>query len=330
MVQVTGLNFYNLTAAKSITFKGLDKPFFKQDQTYLLAFDLDGTFLECDKKSIEKFMEISSHKNVKLAYVTGRVIGELETIRNKYALKGINIPLPDYFFASNGLYMYEKKNGKMSSIPSEQWHNIISNTGFEKKKVKLAMNCFIEKNKINNKQMFLQFDYRPTQFNVEYLVSDKVLKNLEPRIMKHLKANGIESKFFYDYVPPADVKATLPLFPEDVQNKIKPLLDKDGGIMTFYLTAANKADAVEYLRNKLSVDKNHVVTAGNAGNDISMASKGYWFIMVHNAQKILKDFVKSLPPDIKDKIIQATKDGTAGINEALEKIFSKVGILNFN
>ena len=320
MLPTTNINYSSFAPAKLLTFKGMTQPFIDKGATYLLAFDLDGTFLECNKKDIENFLRLAKQRNCKLAYVSARNVSELKKIQEDFARKGIYIPKPNYFAANNGQFLYENIGGKM--VISEDYYGVISATKFNRDHIKTAIADFIRDNQIQSKHAMLQFDHRPSEFNIEYLIHDKIRNNLPQKLTKHLQKYGIEAKFILDFVPAKAVEkgiAKLPNFDKD----IKHMLTKDGSLYALNVAAVNKADSVEFLRNKLKVDMNHVVTAGNGANDLSMAAKGYWFILVNNAQKILKDLIKNLS---QDKIIQATKNGTAGINEALEKIFATVGI----
>jgi HAD superfamily hydrolase (TIGR01484 family) len=298
---------------RSIPFSGVPK------NSYIFAFDLDGTFLQGNKKELENFAKLASSQNHVLVYVSGRQTAELDAIIEDYARQGMKIPRPDYYISSNGQYLYKNENGKL--LADETWHSQISATDYNRDRVKSVMNDFIKQNQVNQKPAMLQFDYRPSEFNTEYLVDANIVKGLREKLSHHLTQNGIQARVIMDYVPPEDIQKSLPQLPEALQQKVRPLLDHKGGIYVTIICAANKSDAVEYLRNKLNVDKNHVVAAGNAGNDISLATSGYWFIMVQNAQKILKDVVETLNPA---HIIQATKEGLAGINEGLAKIFSSV------
>ncbi|MEW5818576.1 MAG: HAD-IIB family hydrolase [Cyanobacteriota bacterium] len=323
MLQIAHTNIFKINPINIISFNGIEKKLSNTNNTYILAFDLDGTFLECNKKDIEKFINLSTQKNHKLIYVSGRLGKELSTIREDYAQKGINIPLPDYFIANNGQFIYEKHGDKMSAIPLEEWNNIISKTNFNRTTVKQVIEDFINTNSKNSKPVMVQFDHKPSEFNVEYLVDYRIKKGLTNKLTQELKKHNIDVKVIFDYVPPAAVKNGLSKLP-DFKEKLQHMVDKDGGILALNIAAVNKADAVEFIRNKLNIEMNRVVTAGNGANDLSLAAKGYWFILVNNAQKILRELIKNLS---QDKIIQATKDGAAGINEALEKIFAKVGLV---
>lgn len=324
MLQIGQLNRTKLDQAQVINFKGVDKNSFNKNKPYLLAFDLDGTFLECNKKDMEKFVELAGQKNFKLAYVSGRLGSELDQIIEEFAQQGIKIPVPDYFFANNGQFLYEKKNGQMQKLPSEEWNAIIKSKHFNRQQVMDILEDFIKKTPVADTPSMLQFNHRPSDFNVEYLVHNKLKPGLEAKLNKHLKDHNINSRVILDYVPPESVAKSLPKLPETLQTKIRPMLDKDGGILALHVAAVNKADAVEFLHNRLNIDKNHVITAGNGGNDISMAVAGFWFIVVNNAQNILKEFLEKLAPEMKEKVIQATRNGAAGINEGLEKIFATV------
>ena len=55
MLSIANVGFSNLKTLGIINFKGFETTSTKQKTPYLLAFDLDGTFLECNKNDIEKF-----------------------------------------------------------------------------------------------------------------------------------------------------------------------------------------------------------------------------------------------------------------------------------
>ncbi|MEW5818574.1 MAG: HAD family hydrolase [Cyanobacteriota bacterium] len=317
MIQNTNINLSLIKPSLPTSFKGSDSPLKKPCFDYLLAFDLDGTFLHCNKNDIVKFVELSKNQNCKLIFVSGRLANELDSIKAEFKQKGITIPTPDYFVSNNGQFIFENFNGKL--LPSEEWNNLIASTGFNRDKIKSFMEGFIQNNTIESKPALLQFNHRPSEFNIEYLIDSK-MENIEAKLKNHFKNSDIKCKFIFDYVTPEDVNKGLSKLPSKVKDIIKPMLDKDGGIYALHITAVNKADSVEFIRNKLKIDKNHVITAGNGGNDFSMAAQGYWFILVSNAQNILKDLIQSIS---QNKVIKATKAGLSGINEAIEKIFNK-------
>lgn len=318
-MQVANVSINYFQPLNNINFKKFNQlSFLGANKTYLLAFDLDGTFLEGIKDGKDEFLKLAAQKNHKLAYVSGRLSSELDTIRKEYG-----IPMPDYYLSSNGQHIYTVENGKL--IPDETWHSKMVNTGFTRPVVKKVMQNFIDNNKIDSKPPLFQFDHRKTEFNLEFFVNHKTKKTIVQKVSNHLKQNGIKARVIIDYVPPANVAKSLPKLPKHLQDNIKPMLDPKGGGYVMILTAANKADSVLYLADKLNIDKNHVITAGNAGNDRSLAGKGFWFIVVGNAEKILKKYIDKLAPELQQKVFKATKDGIAGIIEGLTNIYSIVG-----
>jgi HAD superfamily hydrolase (TIGR01484 family) len=319
MYKISTINAFKLNPTSLTSFRGVQPSINQSKDKYLFAFDLDGTFLNGTSKDFEEFANIAKQKNYKLAYVTGRSSDYLDKIKESFAAKGIDLPLPDYFIATNGLFLYEKVGNKMCI--SEEWNNHLASNGYEKNKVKKVLNTFIDQNKIDGKSMMVQFDHKPLPFNTEYYVSHKIIDQLPAKIQNHLSDNGIPARVI---AFPFPQKLIDKYIPDNIQNQLEPLRNNKGeGIYKVTISAADKSDTVEFLRQKLNIDKQHVVTAGDDGNDISLADKGFWFIAVHNAKNILLNSLDKLSKELKEKTIKATQDGLSGINECLNRIFKQ-------
>jgi len=72
--------------------------------------------------------------------------------------------------------------------------------------------------------------------------------------------------------------------------------------------AATKQKAIEYLRAKMSLNKEDVVYCGDSGNDILPLTQGYFSIMVRNTIKEVQEKVVeiALTKNIEDKVYTAS------------------------
>lgn len=304
-------------------FQAINSPTINQkaNDTYLLAFDLDGTFLlgAENKNIIESFLQISRQKNCKLAYITGRSIEDFYRLKER----GINIPIPDYYAARTGQLIYENVNGQM--VINEEWYNNLSNQkNYNKEKIISLMDTFIQNNTIDGKPAMVYYEDKKAKFNVEYKLSSKFEKGLKEKVEKYLRLNGIKAKIITNHYGRDVTQKVLDKYSTlDQKRQLAPLIDENSCICEMTIAIADKSDALEFMRQKLAIDKDHVVAAGDSANDISQTNKGYWFIVVHNAKQTLIDYVNNLAPEFKQKILSPAQDGLAGINEALKELFTK-------
>lgn len=283
---------------------------------YLLAFDLDGTFLHNDKKAVDSFKSIVKNKDHQLTFVTSRSVDELSQLKEEYAKKGIDLPTPDFFISNDGQYIYKlnETNRGIEMILDKEWGAKVSK--FAMDEVKEVLNELVEKTKKGTQPSIKFIDFKTSNFNAWYLYDHQLKDTLTKDLTAMLKDKSVEGYVIDDYVEPQYMKKK-PDFEE-----FKPFLDKNGGCYAFCISASNKADAVKHLQQKLNIKTDHVITAGDGGNDISLTESGFFFIVVNNAKAILKDHVQSLSSLFKEHILKVKDEGLAGINEGLAKIFS--------
>lgn len=303
---------------KSLSFNGVkpQKADSFNSNKYLLAFDLDGTFLLTDKNAVDAFKSIVKNKDHNLAFVTSRSINELAQLKEEYAQKGVDLPTPDYFISNDGQYIYkvnETKKG-IEMILDEDWDAKVSQ--FSMDKAKEVVNELIEKTKKGDKPSIKFIDFKTTDFNAWYLFDHKYKDTMSKDLTTMLKHKSVAGYVIDDYVESPYMKKK-PNFEE-----FKSFLDKKGGCYAFCISASNKAGAVKHLQQKLNIKADHVITAGDGGNDISLTESGFFFIIVNNAKEILKEHVQNLSTLFKNHILKVKDEGLAGINEGLTKIFS--------
>lgn len=311
---------------KMSNFEKVNKPLFSSslsfkgdtftNNRYLLAFDLDGTFLQTDKKAMKDFLDLVKNKDHKLVFVTSRQPQELSEIKQEFAKEGIDLPLPDYFISNDGQFIYEVKhdNGKIEMIPDKQWESVVAK--FDINLTKEAIHQYTKEISTGAQLPVKEIDYKTSNFNVWYLYDHKLKDSLPGQLEKLLKEKNIQGRIIEDYVEPCYMKKKRNF------NDYKHMVDPESGCYAFAVSAVNKADAVKYIQDKLKIKPDNVVAAGNGGNDISLTNSGFMFIAVNNAKALLKEYISKLSTDLKKRVILATQEGLAGINEGLTKIFN--------
>ena len=309
-----------------------------QNNKHLFLFDLDGTFIEGSDSEIKQAVSLIDEHNGILTYNTGRSLDGFIQGRKNLAEKGINLPFPKYLIINNGQSIYKVNNGEF--IPDKEWQCIIEKANFEistvidllKGLAQKKKYLFTEeelKSKIKDNEAFQRYkeidpDFHKSKIsyytwhNRPHIVITPGLSDLDKHILRTMRNNGIRVRLVKYYFP----KFKIDTLPEDLQMKSRLLRsDEHGGQHAIMLNMTDKGTAAEYLRNKLHIAKENVFAAGDEGNDISMTRYGYNFISVQNADSLLRTHILSLPDKLRERCIQASKDGTAGIIEVLQGFF---------
>ena len=334
MLEITPKTYINFNKTQLMTFGSLKNHNndSNTEKPYLLAFDLNGTFAEGCKEDIAKFNKIKNQHNCKLAYVTGNNKESYAALIESLEKKGLNLPIPDYLVTCNGQFIYENIDGKFAL--NQKWHAKQQKTNYNRSqvfdtvqklvskeippsipKIKTKPELQVENYKENSQAV--QVDYNNSIFNMEFLVSPKIKDKLARQTISELKKQGINSKVVNDYLPKEIIDKTT----DNVKKLLSSIIDKKGGIYVLNFVAADKADAVNFIKEETKIEKDHIITAGNAFNDTSLAKSGFWFIMVNNADKSFKKFVTNLINKGLNTIKNVNNNGASGVNEGLDQIF---------
>ncbi len=229
----------------------------------LRASDMDGTVVPLDQKperqnEIQEFNElISDHPQLALAYVTGRHL--------ELGLEGVakhNLPTPHIFVCDVGTTIYFRTNdiwekdleyrGKLKN----SWHDL---NGRDIAALLTDIQD-LEPQEDERQKEFKQSYYLPLTVNREHivrLIKDRLLE-------KDIAVNVIYSIDTLKHVGLVDV---LPVI-------------------------AAKDYALRYLWNKLQINKEDIVYAGDSGNDLLAFVSGFNAIVVQNTGEDVKDFVR--------------------------------------
>jgi sucrose-6F-phosphate phosphohydrolase len=254
---------------------------------YLLASDMDGTVIPLDDQP-QRENEIASfakafrmQKELALAYATGR---DLQRV-----LKGIaqwKLPTPDWLICDVGTSLYHSndKNGDWILSAAYRAEMIARFGGHTAADVARTLKGYPE-----------QDASRQTEFKHSYVfqVEDNP-EQLLPEIDGKLQAAGIHAELVYS-VDVYTGEAFLDVLPAGVA----------------------KDYAVHFLRNQLELDTDHVVYAGDSGNDEHAFKSGLQGIVVSNADpKLIAELKAWANTDAKrDRLFFASKPFIAGVHE---------------
>ena len=310
-------NKYRFTGIKTqitdtVTFSGRIKP------DRLFVFDLDGSFAEGINQEIQQDLTVTKDKNALLIYATSRTLDQLHSLINKMDDKGIKLPLPDIFIASNGQFIYEKKDNQL--ILDESWMvNLKKKTGFDRqivydlvkqlgqtdkyrlKEEELAKRPDLEQYKQRDPDFWNSkisyYEFCPSEFFLEFMATSGN-ENLHADLEKVFEAQGIKAVFNTNVYPKSNLDKYCS---DDIKDKARPFrINDDGGLFTLHIGAAEKSDAVEFIRQKLNLPYENVICAGDGHNDICLAEltkKGARFICLpatDHSGRVLLDFVERI------------------------------------
>jgi len=253
---------------------------------YLLASDMDGTVIPLDGKP-EREVEIArfakafrEQKDLALAYATGR-----DLQRVLHGIDQWNLPEPDWLICDVGTSLYHP-NGKDSWDLSDAYQTEMAKRfgGHTASDVAEVLQGYPE-----------QDASRQTEFKRSYVFSiEDNPENHLPDIEQQLKD--------------ADIRAEL-VYSTDVYTGEAFLDVLPAGVAKDY--------AVHFLLRQLQLDTNHVVYAGDSGNDEHAFKSGLKGIVVANADpKLIADLKSWADGDAKrNDLFFATLPFIAGVHE---------------
>ncbi len=253
---------------------------------YLLASDMDGTVIPLDDKP-EREAEIADFSSafaqqtdLAMAYATGR---DLQRVRNGIA--EWQLPTPDWLICDVGTSLYH-------SDGNGEW---VLNEAY-RAEMKKRFGDHTADDVADALQGYPEQDAsRQTEFKHSYVfpVEDEPEKLL-PEIRNKLNTAGIHAELVYS-VDVYSGEAFLDVLPKEVA----------------------KDYAVHFLLRQLQLDRDHVVYAGDSGNDEHAFKSGLKGIVVNNADpKLITDLKEwAHDEDTRARLFFATKPFIAGVHE---------------
>lgn len=262
---------------------------------YLLVTDMDGTIIPgdgTDPEDVRKLPQLLKDNGVILAYVTGR---HLELVLE--AIKEHKLPNPDFIVGDVGTTVYYQEDAAKSGDASDSstwtkdidWRNTIAEDwkGLTRTDIAalLLPISYLEEQEPERLTEFKQSYYTPLSNNEKDIVAD---------IGAILKREQIKAQVVYSI----DTKKHI-------------------GLVDILPENTAKDSAVRYLQQKLKIQFDDVMYAGDSGNDILPFSAGYKSVIVDNAIEPVKEEVRRIAKekDIANRIYFAKKGCTSGVIE---------------
>lgn len=330
------INAFQPVYIPSLRFKGLHTP----DAQTLFVFDIDGTFLHGDvnarKALIEKIKPSATGLQNLLVFATGRTKAGFEKLQR---LHPGEIPTPDFLITSNGQFVHSKQGETL--VVDSSWDSTLKKTSqFDITRVQAAVNTLAKESKYrltcngesaeslaqlrpidgefaDSKIAYYSWDDTDQYFPKYFIAPDVDIDALQKEIQQALPEMTL--KFIVNRYP----KTIMDKCDETLRLQTKGVRSHpDGSVTAMFVCAADKADAIDYVRKKQAIALNETVMAGNGHNDISMlrlAEQGAYFVCVGNAEADLKEAARHLKTAFFPK-----NEGTSGILDGITQIIASL------
>lgn len=223
----------------------------------LIATDMDRTLLPNGKQEYDGSMEKLKSILKEHGFTLAFVTGRhLGLIRD--AMKEYDTPRPDYIISDVGTMMYE------GQTPVEEWNALIKDQtkGWDVEKFRQSMQGLA---------LRLQEEDKLNEYKLSYYMDKPYDVQLVKRITKTIRGICSDAVVVYSVDEAHDV-----------------------GLIDILPKVATKLGALEFLRNRLGLEKKEVYYCGDSGNDILPLTFGYKAILVRNAITDVRDTVRQL------------------------------------
>lgn len=221
----------------------------------LLCTDLDRTLIPNGfsaelPDARQEFANLISRYGVRLAYVSGRDRQRVHQVIRDYGL-----PVPDYVIADVGSSIYACRREKW--IVMADWHQQIKQDWAEQSAMEIYR-WFADM-----PALALQETDKQGRFKLSFYVSLAIDYDA---LKQQLLTVAAEHQLAVNLIYSVDG-------------------EKKTGLLDILPASANKLTAIRYLMNRLGLQDNEVLFAGDSGNDLEVLSSELPAVLVANAQE---------------------------------------------
>lgn len=316
------------------SFKG-----FRGSGRALFVGDIDGTVEVGAQTYLAPFLNLLKQCRAHLVFASGRSLEKFGEIQANFAKSNVDFPTPEFLITQNGAHIYKNTNGKL--VEDQEWSDRLSQS-FNREKVMASVKelafqpeYLMPGVKYTGKEDFSKsklcsFEFWPTPRRLQFIADESISDTIFRTIKDKLKADGISARVLRQFFTKEECDRVCN--PEQL-GIVNPRYGNKDFITQIDITAANKGDGVEFVRNKLGVSD--YAMAGNDANDISMAKltldsqgKSPIFIGVGNRTKPLETYMINLineNPTLANSLMLPKQEGLAGIIEAINKVRTNKG-----
>ena len=261
----------------------------------LLASDLDGTLIPLERTPTRLqevhglVAAIEGTRDLGLAYVTGRHLALAEE-----GIAEVGLPAPDWFVCDVGTSVYRRRGSRYELDPTYRAAMKAAFGGLTGDQVRVAVGEL--------EGIELQEEDKQADFKVSYYTEGRPEPFVDV-VRSRLAVAGAKVNLIASF-DPVSGRGLLDALP--------------AGIAKDY--------AVRYLHDRAGIEEDHLVYAGDSGNDRAAMLAGYRAIVVGNADAALKEdlVAASAARGIAERIYFAKQAYAAGVLEGL-RYFGFVG-----
>lgn len=272
----------------------------------LVAIDLDGTLLNSFGEVTEKTKNVlieAKEKGIEIVLASGRPISSTKSL-------AVEIGLDNYIISGNGAVVYDIKNEEVvydKFLSKEQVFNVIDvceansifyNIYTEDEVITKSLNYNVL---FYHKENIKKIEEKRTHINVVSNVKEYIEQSGNTKFLKITVCD--ESKMIFNgIIRKLKELGGLDILNVEHMSRKKFKLGTEEVSIEYHYTEitnenVNKWTAIEYLLNKLNIDKNDVVAIGDNINDREMIENSGLGIVMGNSNPIMKEIGKVVVAD---------------------------------
>ena len=264
----------------------------------LVAIDLDGTLLNSFGEVTENTKNVlleAKEKGIEIVLASGRPISSTKSL-------AVEIGLDNYIISGNGAVVYDIKNEEVvydKFLSKEQVFNVIDvceansifyNIYTEDEVITKSLNYNVL---FYHKENIKKIEEKRTHINVVSNVKEYIEQSGNTKFLKITVCD--ESKMIFNgIIRKLKELGGLDILNVEHMSRKKFKLGTEEVSIEYHYTEitnenVNKWTAIEYLLNKLNIDKNDVVAIGDNINDREMIENSGLGIVMGNSNPIMKE-----------------------------------------